>query len=349
MLSLFLPLGILLAAGLVAISSISLHLFWLQLIWIAAGVGIVVLFIFVDWHFILNYRWIIGGLYVLSVLLLIFVYVKGPVIRNIRSWIVVGPITFQPVELMKAALILVYASYFSRRHLSVARWKNIFTSFVFFAIPAALAIIEPELGAAVIFFGIWFGFLILSGLPPRRVAAALLVFVILGILMWTYVLRDYQRERVVGFFYPERNVLGINYSSAQSKIAIGSAGFWGKGYKQGTQTQLGFLTEAPSDFVLSAFIEEWGVAGGLVVLASFLWLIFKVLEIGAKSYRNFEKFICLGAAIVFGLQFILNSGSELALMPVVGVTFPFLSYGGSSLISNFFLLSIVNAIFRKQR
>ncbi len=348
MLGLFLPAGVLTAAGLIELSSISLHFFWLQLIWLFLGIGLVVFFIFVDWRFILNYRWIIGGLYILAVLLLIFVYLKGPVIRNIRSWITLGPFNFQPVELAKIALILLFANYFSRRHLSIARWKIIFTSFFLFAIPAVLVVIEPDLGAALILFGIWFGFLLLSGLPPRRVLAALAVFIIVGIFAWSYVLKDYHRERIVGFFYPESGSLGINYSAAQSKIAIGSAGFWGKGYGQGSQTQLGFLTEPSSDFILAAFIEEWGLAGGLVIIAFFLMLIYQILKIGASAEKNFERFICLGTAVVFGLQFILNSGSEVGLLPVVGLTFPFLSYGGSSLLSGAFLLSIVNAIRREQ-
>ncbi|MBU6500297.1 MAG: FtsW/RodA/SpoVE family cell cycle protein [Patescibacteria group bacterium] len=348
MLTLFIPLGIILAASLVTISSISIHLFWLQILWIVIGVGLIAFFYFVDWHFILNYRWLIGGLYVLSVLLLLFVYLRGPIIRNIRSWIVIGQFTFQPVELAKIALVLVLAGFFSRRHLSVARWKNIFVSFIFFAVPAVLAAIEPELGSVLVFFGIWFGFLLLSGLPPRRVAVALLIFIIGGIFVWFFVFKDYHRERIMGFIEPQRDALGINYSSAQSKIAIGSGGLWGKGYGQGTQTQLGFLTEPASDFIFSALIEEWGAAGGLLVIVAFSVLIVGILRIGAFADNNFEKFLCLGTVVIFGSQFFLNAGSATGIMPVIGIPFPFLSYGGSNILANFFLLSIVNAISKKQ-
>ncbi len=348
MLSLFIPVGILIAAGLLALSAISIHLFWLQLVWVAAGIGIIVLFYFTDWRVILNYRWIIGGLYALTVILLVFVYVHGPVIRNIRSWLVLGPLSFQPVELAKVALILLFASYFSRRHLAIARWQNILTSFTFFVVPAVLTMLEPELGSALVLFGIWFGFLLLSGLPPRRVLVALVVFVVMGFLVWSFVLKDFHRARIAGFFYPESNSLGVNYSAIQSKIAIGSAGFWGKGYAQGTQTQLGFLTEPQSDFVFAAFIEEWGSFGGFAVVLAFLFLLYGILKIGAGADRNFERFICLGTAVVFGTQFFLNAGSELGLIPVIGITFPFLSYGGSSLLTSFFLLSVVNAIGRKR-
>jgi len=345
--SLFVAVGVLITASLVVLSSVSAHLFLLQLVWVLLGAGIILLFLFVDWHFLINYRWVIGGIYLLAILLLVFVYFKGPLIRNVRSWIVWGPFNFQPVELAKVALILLYASYFSRRHLGIARWKNIIGSFIFFAVPAGLTAIQPDLGSVLVLFGIWFGFLLVSGLPRRRIIVSLIIFAIAGFFIWSNLLKDYQRERVVGFFYPEKNSMGINYSVIQSKIAIGSAGFLGKGYGQGSQTQLGFLTEPASDFILAALIEEWGIIGGLVVVAAFLFMIFQILKIGALAERNFEKFICLGVAVVFGVHFLLNTCSELGLMPVIGVTLPFLSYGGSSILTNFFLLAIVNAIRRQ--
>ncbi|OGZ00446.1 MAG: hypothetical protein A2945_03840 [Candidatus Liptonbacteria bacterium RIFCSPLOWO2_01_FULL_52_25] len=348
MLALFLPVGILVAAGLVTISSVSLHLFWLQLLWVGTGVAIVILFRFIDWRLILNYRWFIGALYVLGVLLLLFLIFYGPTVRNTRSWISFGPFNFQPVELVKVALILLYANYFSRRHLSIARWKNIFASFLFFIVPAGLTALLPDVGSALILFGIWFGFLLLSGLPWRRTFAAFAVFAVAGMFIWAYAFQDYQRERVIGVFYPERDALGVNYSAAQSKIAVGSTGLWGKGYAQGTQLQLGFLTEPTNDFVFAAFVEEWGMAMGFLVVGAFLFLMFRILKTGMEAERNFEKFVCLGTATVFGLQFFLNTGSELGFLPVVGVTFPFMSYGGSSLIANFFLLAIIVKIGSKQ-
>jgi rod shape determining protein RodA len=348
MFALFIPAGILIAAGLIALSSISIHLFWLQLIWVGIGIGIIVFFHFVDWRLILNYRWVIGALYGIGVLLLLFLIFYGPTVRNTRSWIMFGPFNFQPVELVKIVLILLYANYFSRRHLSIARWRNIFTSFLFFAIPAGLVAFLPDLGSALVLFGIWFGFLLLSGLPPRRVLAAFVAFAVMGMLVWSYAFKDYQRARVIGVFYPERNALGINYSAAQSKIAVGSAGLFGKGYAQGTQVQLGFLTEPASDFVFAAFVEEWGILAGFFVIGAFLLLVLRILKIGMEAERNFEKFLCLGTATVFGLQFFLNIGSELGFLPVIGVTFPFISYGGSSLVANFFLLAVIAKIGNKK-
>lgn len=347
MAALFFPLGILIAAGLITLSAISLHLFYLQLLWVTLGTGLVILFLYIDWRSIFNSPWVIWGIYILAFLLLVFAYTLGPVIRNTRSWIVVGPFTLQPVELMKIALIFLYANYFSRRHLAVARWRNIITSFFFFALPAAVAVRLPDLGSALIFFGIWFGFLLLSGLPLRRVLAALAIFAIAASVVWVYVFRDYHRARIVGFLYPQQNVLGVNYSAAQSKIAIGSAGFFGKGYGQGTQTQLGFLSEPSEDFILAGIVEEWGILGGLALMAAFFFLVIRILMIGSLADENFEKFICLGAAMMLSVQFLLNAGSATGLTPVVGVTFPFVSYGGSSMLADFFIVAVVNSICKR--
>lgn len=347
MLALFIPLGILVMASLVMLSAISLHFFYLQLLWVLIGAVIIAIFMVVDWRSVFNARWIIWGFYIAVLLLMIFTYLKGPTIRNTRSWLVLGPFTLQPVEFMKVALIFLYANYFSRRHLAIARWRNILTSFLFFIVPAAIAVKLPDLGSAVIFFSIWFGFLILSGLPLRRILVAVLIFALAAGFVWVYALKDYHRARIIGFLYPQEHSLGVNYSAAQAKIAIGSAGFFGKGYGQGTQTQLGFLSEPTEDFIFAGIIEEWGIAGGLLILAAFFFLIMQILKIGALADENFEKFICLGAAMMFGVQVLLNAGSATGLTPVVGVTFPFLSYGGSSLLTNCFLIAIVNAIRKR--
>lgn len=347
MLALFIPVGILISSGLIVLSAVSFHSFLLQLVWVAIGIALVFLFYFLDWRSVFSTRWLIWGGYGVSLALMLLSLLRGPVIRNTRSWLVFGPFTIQPAEFMKIALIFVYAYYFARRHLAVARWKNILTSFLFFVIPAAIAVKLPDLGSAVIFFSIWFGFLLLSGLPLRRILVTVLVFALAAGFIWTYVLKDYHRARLIGFLDPQQNSLGINYSTAQAKIAIGSAGFWGKGYGQGTQTQLGFLSEPTEDFIFAALIEEWGILGGLIVVAAFFFLVVQILRIGALADENFEKFICLGTAVMLGVQFFLNAGSATGLTPVVGVTFPFLSYGGSSMLVDSFLLAVVNSIRRR--
>jgi rod shape determining protein RodA len=343
---LFLSVGFILVASFLILGSISGHLLLLHLAWTMLGVGVVVFLWFMDWRVVFRHPSVIYALYGVALALLVFVLLKGPVIRNVKSWIVVGPFSFQPVELMKIALIFLYAHFFSRRHAMVAHVSTILLSLAAAAVPALLTAAQPALGSAIILLGIWFGFLLLSGLPMRRLALLCLAFAAIGILAWSYGLRDYQKQRIRAVFYPQHETLGVNYSAIQSKIAIGSAGFLGKGYAQGSQTQLGFLTEPESDFVFAAFIEEWGWLGGILVVAAFAMLVFSILKIGMRVNVNFEKFLCVGTAMVFMLQFFLNAGSTTGLLPVVGVTFPFLSYGGTSLLTNFALLGIVNSIRR---
>lgn len=324
-----------------------MHIFWLQLMWATIGTLFVLAFIRVDWRTLFNNRLVIWGIYIGVISLLVYAYFTSPIIRNTRSWIVIGPFTFQPVEFTKIALILVYARYFQRRHLAVARWQTIITSFVLFVIPAVLTLLQPDLGSATILFGVWFGFLLVSGLPRRRIALAALIFAMGAVLAWNFALKEYQKARIRGLFYPQENALTVNYSVIQAKIAIGSGGMWGKGYGQGSQTQLGFLTEPSNDFVLAALIEEWGLMGGLVAIGSFLALIWNTLKMGMYARANFEKFVALGIVMVFGLHFFINTGSTVGLFPVVGVPFPFLSYGGSNLLTSFFLLAIMNSIARR--
>lgn len=345
---LLIPVGIILTAGLVTLSSVSTHLFLLQLAWIGVAAVIFALFYFLDWAVVLNYRPAIIGLYAFSIALLIFVYLQGPIIRNAASWLIIGPFSFQPIELAKIALILLYANYFSRRHMSIGRWKYVTGSFIFFVIPAILVALQPNLGSAVILFGLWYGTLLVSGLPLRRVLASLGIFLAIGALMWNFGLQDFHRRRIVGFLNPTQDTLGINYNATQARIAVGSGGFWGKGYGQGSQTQLGFLPVPESDFALAAFVEEWGFFGAIIVLGAFGFLIFYILGIAAGTDRNFEKYICIGVAIMFTTQFFINSASVTGLFPVIGVPFPFLSYGGSGLLINFVALSLVDFVRRRK-
>lgn len=340
------PIFLILILGWIEILSISNNLAKLQFFWIVLGILFLIFSLKFDWRKIFNYPWFVKFLYLLALFLLLVSLFLGPTIRGTKGWLVLGPFRFQPVEFAKIALILVYASYFSKKHIFVASWKIILESFLLFIVLGSLVLLQPDLGSFLILFGIWFGFLLLSGLPGKRIIVAIFIFVIMGILSWSFFLKDYQKQRIVGVFFPEKNALTINYSTIQSKIAIGSGGLFGKGFKQGTQTQLGFLTEPATDFIFAALVEEWGFVFGALVIISFLFLILGLIQIGIFSNSNFLKFICLGTIIIFSLHFLINLGSALGILPVIGVPFPFLSYGGSNLLTNFFLLGIILSIVK---
>lgn len=336
-------------ASLLSLLSAAKNLFYLQLAWFAIGFAALFLAFRVDWRTLMNYPRFIHACYGVSILLLILTYIFAPTIRGIRGWLVIGPLQFQAAELAKLALIIVFSSFWAKAHIGVARFQNLGISLLYFSIPALLVILQPDLGSVLILFAIWFGFLLVSGIRWGHLITAFIIFAVGGILLWTSFLADYQKERVLGLFYPERDPLGINYSVIQSKIAVGSAGFFGKGFGQGTQTQLGFLPEAQTDFILAAFTEEWGLLGGLLVIAAFLTLIVRIIKIGLASPNNFSKLICLGSVIMFTAHFVLNSGSSLGFLPVVGVPFPFLSYGGSNLLISFILIGMVQGIAARSK
>ena len=334
----------LLGTGLLSLASAAPDLFWRQLLWAALAGGMIILFAKVDWRPLVNYRWFIYGIYGFSILLLILTYLIAPPIRGVRAWIPIGPLNFQTSEVAKFALIILYSSFFAKGHIGIAYLKKNFLPLIYFLIPALLVVFQPDMGTAIILFCLWFGYLLVSGLPWRRIFLAAVIFIIAAGLMWLYVLKDYQKERVFGLFNPSHDPLGVNYSVIQSKIAIGSAGFWGKGFGQGTQVQLGFLPEAQTDFIFAAAIEEFGAAIGLAIAGAFLLVLYELIKIGMGANNNFSKFFCLGTAIVFLAHFVLNVGSNLGLLPVIGTPFPFLSYGGSNLLVNAILVGMAQSI-----
>lgn len=333
----------LMAASLVSLYGSRPELFYKQLLFWAIGLVFVFFIIRFDWRPFINHRGVILGIYfIIAALLVITLF--APAIRGTRGWLILGPFQLQPSEFAKLALIVLYAVFFSRRHISIARTSNLFVSFIYFFIPAFLVVIQPDFGSALILFFIWFGFLLISGIRWRHLALMLIIFSIAGFLIWHGVLKDYQKERIFGVFFPNWDALGINYNVIQSKIAIGSAGFFGKGFGQGTQSHLGFLPEARTDFIFAAIVEEWGLLTGLFLIAAFAILVFETIKIGFNANNNFSRFVCLGAAILFVFHLILNLGSNLGLTPVIGVAFPFLSYGGSSLLTNLILIGIIQSI-----
>jgi rod shape determining protein RodA len=245
--------------------------------------------------------------------------------------------------LAKVALIIILAGFFSRRHLAAWQNKNIFISLLYTLIPAGIIVIQPDMGSAIVVLGIWVGFLALSGINKKKLFIGILLVVIAFGIMWTSFLEDYQKDRIIGFISPEVDSLGINYNVTQSKIAVGSAGFWGKGFGNGTQVQFDFLPEAHTDFIFASFVEEWGIFGGLILLLTYVAFIFRITTIGLRARRNDFKFIALGTGLVFLIHFFINIGSSLGIVPVIGISFPFVSYGGSNLLTSSLLLAIISS------
>jgi len=345
---LFGAIGILISAGMLSLLSSSPDFFSKQVVWIVMSAAAAGMLLFVDLRSFLASRWYVGGLYMLTIGLLVITLLFAPQIKGNRAWLALGPFQFQPSEFAKVVLVIVLAHYFSKRHVGIARWKTIGGSFAYAALPAALVAVQPDLGSALILGIIWFGFVLASGIPLRRLAVAAIVFGIAFVLMWSYVLRDYQKARVRALFEPEQDPLGVNYSVIQSKIAIGSGGWFGKGFRQGTQVQLGFLPEAHNDFIFAAIAEEGGLIAVTLITGTFLWMFARILTMGVRASGNFFKFASLGAVAFFLGQFVLHVGSNVGFLPVVGTTLPFISYGGSSIMAGMIMVGILQSVYARE-
>jgi len=337
-------------AGLVSLSSSATDLFYKQLVFFIFSLIFILFISQIDFRPFENHPKAIFGFYFIVMALLLLTYFIASPARGVRGWIAMpGDLKFQTSELAKLALIILFSFFWAKAHISIGHVKNLFKSLTYLSIPALLILIQPDMGTVLILFAIWFGYLLISGIKWKHLIAALLVFLVGFILMWTMFLKDYQKERVVGLFYPEKDPLGSSYNVIQSKIAIGSAGFLGKGFGGGTQVRLGFLPEAQTDFILAAFIEEWGIAGAFLLISAFMVMLLRIIKIGMASNNNFSRFFCLGSVLMFLTQFILNTGSNLGLLPVVGVSFPFLSYGGSNLLVSALTIGIIQGIALRNR
>ncbi|MBU4348260.1 rod shape-determining protein RodA [Patescibacteria group bacterium] len=335
--------------GLITLLSSDLNLFYKQIAWVIISVILILFVSQINFRPFEHHPRIIFAFYSLIIILLVLTYFIATPIRGVRGWISFGSIKFQVSEFAKLALIILFSFFWARAHVGIGRIKNLFKSFIFFAIPAFLILIQPDLGTVIILFAIWFGYLLVSGIKWKHLTIAFIAFLVAFAIMWTSFLQPYQKNRIIGLFSPESDPLGVNYNVIQSKIAIGSAGILGKGFGQGTQTKLGFLPEAQTDFILAAFIEEWGVLGGFLLLSAFMIMLFRIIKIGMASDNNFSRFFCLGSTIMFLSHFILNTGSNLGLLPVIGVSFPFLSYGGSNLLTGALAIGIIQSIVLRNK
>lgn len=335
---------ILASMGLVTLASIDTIFFFRQVLWFVLAFFVIIGCSRIRWQWLFTQSWFRYGFYWVSVGLLLVPYALGHTIRGTKSWIILGPLQFEPSELAKVALIVVLAGFFSRRYVAAWQSKNIALSFVYMLIPAGLTAMQPDLGSALVLGGIWLGFLLMNGIHKRRFLIGLALAIVLLFVLWMGALRPYQKDRITGFIFPDIDPLGVNYNLIQSKIAIGSAGFFGKGFGGGTQTQLGFLPEAHTDFLFASFIEEWGLLGGTVLVLTYVVLLFRIATTGLRLHRNDEKFVVLGIGLFFLIHFFVNIGSNIGIVPIVGIGLPFVSYGGSNLLTAALLIGIIERI-----
>ena len=341
--------GILVVIGLIIIYSISLgdgdfSNFKKQIIFIIIGFILIFLISLIDWRSFKENPYLILTIYFICIASLIGLFFFAPEIRGVKSWYKIGGLSFDPIGLTIITLMVLLAKFFSMRHIEMYKLRHIVLSGIYVFIPFALIAKQPDLGSALLFISLWVGILIISGIKLRHFLALILLGVIVFSLSWSLLLKDYQRERIVSFLTPEVETLGINWSQTQSKIAIGSGGLWGKGFNKGSQTHLGFLSEPHTDFIFSVIAEEFGLLGVLVILSLFSVLIWRIIRIALLAKYNFPRLLAFGLAIVIFTQFFIHIGMNLGILPVIGLSLPFVSYGGSGLIAYFIGIGLIQGI-----
>ncbi len=285
-------------------------------------------------------------IYLLSLLLLILVLFFGETVRGTTGWFRVAGFSFQPAELAKLGLVLLLAWWIEKYGRRFDKWQFVFTSGFFTALLAGLIILQPDLGSALVLLGIWLGLLLLTGTKKRYIFILLGIFLAVSLFSWFVLLQGYQKERLLTFVSPERDPLGAGYNVSQSVIAVGSGKFLGSGLGFGSQSQLHFLPEAQTDFIFSVIAEDLGFVGVSVVLTLYFLLLWRLLYIARKASDDFSAYLVLGIALLFLIQVSVNMGGALGMLPVTGVTLPFLSYGGSSMVVNFLLLGMAESVAR---
>ncbi|KKT26623.1 MAG: Rod shape-determining protein RodA [Parcubacteria group bacterium GW2011_GWA2_43_9b] len=314
--------------------------------WIFLAVGLTVMFFlaFIDAQIYRNSSSFLIILYSVSLVLLVAVLLFSHKIRGTAGWFNFGDINFAPVELAKFAVILILAKYFSRRHIEVYRVRHIVASGLYAGLPILLVLLEPDLGSALILMAIWLGMVLLSGMKQRHLFIVLIAGVFVSVLAWSFIFKPYQKARILTFLNPTKDPLGYSYNLIQSKIAIGSGQFWGKGLGHGSQGQLNFLPEKHTDFIFSVFAEEWGFIGVVFLFGLYSLFFWRLMKIIMSAGNNFFRLFTAGYAIMIFAQITINTGMSLGLMPVTGIALPFMSYGGSNLLINLMMLGVVQNI-----
>jgi rod shape determining protein RodA len=349
---LFAAVGFLVATGLLMMISLGrethpLLWFWRQLIWIVIGIGLMLFVANLDYRIFRNSALITIAAYGISILLLILVLAFGTTINGAKSWFSFGGFLFQPVEVAKIALILVLAKYYATKNIELWRFRHVLITGSYLGLQALLIASQPDLGSSLILFAIWFGMTIISGIRKGPFIALLLFLIISTALLWGLVLNERQKERVLAVIRPEAVSSVALYNARQAVIAVGAGGLWGKGLARGSQTQLKFLPASKTDFIFAAIAEELGLVGIVMLLAAFGVIFWRILAIGEGSGNNFGKLFAAGFFIMLLSHVVINVAMNLGIFPVIGISLPFVSYGGSNLLANFLGLGILLSIQRR--
>jgi rod shape determining protein RodA len=319
----------------------SLTVFWKQLIFAGLGVTLSVVISF------FNYRLLSGAakaLYIFAVALLISVLVFGSTMRGTRGWFGIGIFGIQPVELVKIILIIFLAKFMSDYARDPLGLKRIIKSGAALSAIFGLVLLQPDFGSALLLMAVWGALLLIAGIRRNHLLIIAGLGLATAVATWFFFLGTYQRQRIEVFLDPSLDPQGSGYNVIQSSIAIGSGGLFGKGLGFGSQSQLRFLPERQTDFISAVIAEELGFVGVLVLLGLFGVVFWRLYSLAVTSRSDFAMFLILGVAISLAVELSVNLGGAMQLLPMTGVTLPFVSYGGSSLLAKFIMLGIMQSV-----
>lgn len=316
-----------------------------QLLWIGLAVVAMMAAMIPDYRFLRSGN-IAFVLYLVTVGLLVLVLFVGEVTLGAQSRFDLGLFSLQPSDPAKIILILVLAKYFAKRHELIGDFRHIIVSGFYAILVFGLVFVQPDFGSAIILFFVWLGMVLVSGIKVRHLFTVFLLGAVALGLMWQFVFLDYQKERILTFIDPLSDIQGAGYNAYQSTVAIGSGQVLGRGIGYGTQSKLLFLPEYETDFIFAAFAEEWGFIGVALLFGLFALVVWRLLQHAASGSSNFERLFAAGVAVLFVTHFFVHIGMNIGLLPVTGTTIPFLSYGGSHLITEFIALGMVMGMRR---
>lgn len=313
-----------------------------QIYWFGFGLAISILVSAVDYHILEDFSY---GLYAVILLLLLAVLFMGRSTMGATRWLNLGFFSIQPSELMKIVIIITFARFFNHHQapggLAI---RDLLLPLAVLLIPVIMIMKQPDLGTAIMVMLIALTMAFFVGLRFSTIVTFVLVTIPIAFIGWSFLLKPYQKNRILDFLNPERARLGSGYHIIQSKIAVGSGGFFGKGYIQGTQSQLRFLPEQHTDFVFSVFAEEWGFIGVLILIMLYFSLIMWGLNIAQRCNDRFGSLLAVGVTAMLFWHTVINIGMVIGIFPVVGVPLPFYSYGGTSMITSMVGIGILQSI-----
>lgn len=343
----FVPAILISLAGLVTMNSFSgeNYFFFRQSIWLLVSIVVFFTTTVIDWRFLRRTK-VLVPIFIVTLVVLLVLLVVGQVTRGVQSWFQLGIFAFQPSDPAKLVIILMLSKYFSRRHIEIKNLRHILVSGAYAFLIFILIFFQPDLGGAMVIVGIWLGMVLVSGISKKHLAFVALIGVVVSAVLWTFVFAPYQKARILSFVHPLADIRGAGYNAYQSTVAVGSGGVFGKGIGQGSQSKLQFLPEYETDFIFAAFAEEWGFVGTAILLILCFILLSRIVGNAQLAATNFETFFNLGVAILFTVQIAVHAGMNMGILPVTGITFPLMSYGGSHLLTEWFALGVLSSMKR---